>query len=363
VTKAAEAGPLPSVADYFPSGTAYWDSGMADSDQSGAWLLTAFAMGGVDVQELFRRLPKQMDLATRAPETLTPDVVNAILLECASLSADNNFGLRMVELAGPADLGIYGYLLMNAPTVGEALEIACRYYPTFYLGATLRLSVGRGVARLSYRTKAHSTLSARHDNEWSLGFFVHVIRRGTSADWTPTNATFTHPAPEDLREQIQIFGANLHFGQATNCIEFPADVLRCRVNETDPKLLRVLIQHADGLLGRMQNEEKLADQVRLLILEHLERGSGDAAGIARKLRISVSTLKRRLKQEGFSYRELRDGVVRDLSKLALRETQVPISEIALRVGYSELSAFDRAFYRLAGTTPRRYRATEVRKTR
>ncbi|MDH5286885.1 MAG: AraC family transcriptional regulator [Betaproteobacteria bacterium] len=335
---------------------------MADRDQPGAWLLRAFAMGGVDVQELFRRLPKQMDLATRAPETLTPDVVNAILLECASLSADDNFGLRMVELAGPSDLGIYGYLLMNAPTVGEALEIACRYYPTFYLGATLRLSVGRGVARLTYRTKARSALSARHDNEWSLGFFVQVIRRGTSADWTPASASFTHSAPEDMSEQIQLFGANLHFGQATNCIEFPADVLRCRVSEADPSLLRVLLQQADGLLHRVQKEETLADQVRLLILEHLDKGPGDAAGVARKLRMSVSTLKRRLKQEGTSYRELRDGVVRNLSQSALRETQVPISEIAMRVGYSELSAFDRAFNRLAGMTPRQYRATQARKT-
>jgi len=336
---------------------------MADRDQPGAWLLKAFAMGGVDVQELFRRLPKQMDQAARAPETLTPDVVNAILLECALLSADDNFGLRMVELAGPSDLGIYGYLLMNAPTVGEALEIACRYYPTFYRGATLRLSVGRGVVRLTYRTKARSALSARHDNEWSLGFFVHVIRRGTSADWTPASASFTHPAPEDVSEQIQLFGANLHFGQATNCIEFPADVLGCRVNQTDPNLLRVLIQHADGLLDRMQNEERLADQVRLLILEHLDRGPGDATAVARKLRISVSTLKRRLKEDGVSYRELRDRVVRDLAQSALRETQVPISEIALRVGYSELSAFDRAFSRLAGMTPRQYRATKARKTR
>jgi predicted TIM-barrel fold metal-dependent hydrolase len=63
-----------------------------------------------------------MDLALRTPEMTTPDVVNAILLECASLSGDANFGLRMVELADTEDLGIYGYLLMNAPTVGEAQQ-------------------------------------------------------------------------------------------------------------------------------------------------------------------------------------------------------------------------------------------------
>jgi hypothetical protein len=65
-----------------------------------------------------------MDLALRTPELTTPDVVNAILLECASLSGDANFGLRMVELADTEDLGIYGYLLMNAPTVGEARQRA-----------------------------------------------------------------------------------------------------------------------------------------------------------------------------------------------------------------------------------------------
>ena len=280
-----------------------------------------------------------------------------------SFSNAHRLAQTTTSACGPSDLGTYGYLLKNAPTVGEALDIACRYYPTFYLGATLRLSVGRGMAKLTYRTKARSTLSARHDNEWSLGFFVHVIRRGTSADWTPASASFTHPAPEDVREQIQLFGANLHFVQATNCIEFPADVLRCRVNETDANLLRVLIQHADGLLDRIQNEEELADQVRLLILEQLDRGPGDAAGVARKLRMSVSTLKRRLKEAGLSYRELRDGVVRDLAQSGLTETQAPITEIALRVGYSELSAFDRAFSRLAGMTPRQYRATQTGKTR
>jgi len=88
-----------------------------------------------------------MDLALRTPEMVTPDMVNAILLECASLSGDGNFGLRMVELADTAELGVYGYLLMNAPTVGEALEIACRYYPTFYLGAALDLSVTGATAR------------------------------------------------------------------------------------------------------------------------------------------------------------------------------------------------------------------------
>jgi AraC-like DNA-binding protein len=332
-------------------------------EQPGAWLLKAFAKGGVDTGELSRRLPGPMDLALRNPEMVTPDMVNTILLECASLSGDSNFGLRMIELTDSADLGLYGYLLMNAPTVGEALEIACRYYPTFYLGAALDLSVARATARLSYRVKAPATVSARHDNEWTLGFMVSLIRRGAADNWTPETTTFTSPAPRDRRELRRLFGSNLRFRHAVTSIEFSADVLRYRISETDPGLLRVLTQHADRLLAGIQDEDNLVRQVRLLILESLDRGQSGEASIAGKLGVSVSTLKRRLRQAGFTYRELREGVVEDIAKSALSQTRVPVSEIALRVGYSELSAFDRAFMRLTGMTPLEYRAREARRDR
>jgi AraC-like DNA-binding protein len=127
-------------------------------------------------------------------------------------------------------------------------------------------------------------------------------------------------------------------------------------------LLRVLAQHADKLLAGIQDEEDLAQKVKMLILEGLESGQSDAASIAAKLTVSVSTLKRRLKELGLTYRELRDGVVEDIAKSAISQTQVPISEIALRVGYSELSAFDRAFVRLTGMTPLKYRARKAQRT-
>jgi AraC-like DNA-binding protein len=336
---------------------------LIDNKQAGAWLLETFVRGGVDAKKLTLRLPEEINQMMSSPETLEPEMVNAILLECASLSGDSNFGLRMTELVHTSDLGIYGYLLMNAPTVGKALEIACRYYPTFYRGAELNLSIAKGTASLSYRVNDSTTVPVRHDNEWSLGFFVRIIRRGAPADWTPTRSTFTHAAPEELREQHQVFGPNLHFEHAINSIEFSPDVLRYRINEADPGLLRVLTQHADNLLARITKEENLADNVRLLILESLDSGPMNAADVARGLNISVSTLKRRLKQEDLTYRSLRDGVVEEIAKAALKQTRVPVTEIAFRAGYAEVSAFVRAFVRITGMTPLQYRARETRKAK
>jgi AraC-like DNA-binding protein len=163
-----------------------------------------------------------------------------------------------------------------------------------------------------------------------------------------------------LQEQRRVFGPNVRFEHAVNSIEFSTDVLRYRINAADPGLLGVLTQHADNLLAKIAREENLASQVRLLILKGLDSGSTNAVDIAGRLNISVSTLKRRLKQEDLSYRRLRDGVVEEIAKAALKETRVPVTEIALRAGYAEISAFDRAFVRITGMTPLQYRAREAR---
>jgi AraC-like DNA-binding protein len=339
---------------------------LTSNEQPGAWFLDALAKGGVDTQELSRRLPGQVDLALRFPTTITPAALNSILSEAASLSGDRNFGLRMVDLVTTSDLGLFGYLMTNAPTVKEALEVACRYYPTFYRGATLELSTVNGTASIIFRPAGNGEIPNLLDNEWTLGSLVKLIRRGASADWSPTRTTFPHPAPEDLApedwaELNQVFGPNIHFDHENVSIEFPVDILGWSINDADPDLLRVLLQHADRLLAEIHDYETLAGKVRLMILEHLGSGKSDEAVIARDLSMSVSTLKRRLKHEGCTYRKLRDDVVEAVSKKALRESQAPISEIASRVGYSEASAFDRAFERVAGMSPKEYRARASRK--
>ena len=334
---------------------------MTEYEQPGAWFLAALARGGVDTQELARRLPGPVDTALRFPATIKPAALNAILSEAASLSGDSNFGLRLVELVNTSDYGLYGYVMTNAPSVKEAVEAACRYYPMFYRGATIELSTVHGTASIIYRTNDGGEIPNLHDNEWTLGYFVKLIRRGTSADWSPTRTTFPLPAPEDLapedwEELNQFFGTNIHFDHAIGSIDFPVDVLNYSINKADPDLLRVLLRHADRLLAEIQDDETLAGKVKLLIHENLGSDKSEQALIARSLHVSVSTLKRRLKQEGCTYSRLRDDVVRQVSQKALSESQAPISEIAFRVGFSDLSAFDRAFARITGMSPREYRA-------
>jgi AraC-like DNA-binding protein len=71
--------------------------------------------------------------------------------------------------------------------------------------------------------------------------------------------------------------------------------------------------------------------------------------------MSRSTLKRRLQDEGLTFRDVKEGVILELAKRALSETDIPVGDIADRLGYSEPSSFHRAFRRLSGTTPSDFR--------
>jgi AraC-like DNA-binding protein len=305
----------------------------------GDWFLDALARGGVDLGELESRLPAETAQALRAPDDTPATMINRILLESEKLSGDAHIGLRLIDLVPISNYGAYGYLLTNAPSVNAMLRMAERYYPTFYRGAAVRLRVGRLKSTFEYVVGA----PARHDTEWSLGFFARLIKDKVGAGWVPQQTTFTFHRPDRISELEDLFGETILFEQSKNSIRFHTAVLDQDIIGIDPKLLAVIVAHADRLLADVSKNVTFASQVKLLILEHLELGAANAEHIAKLLYLSRSTLKRRLGAEGCSFRQLRDEIVRQLSQEALKQTDAQVSEIALKLGYSELSSFDRAF--------------------
>ena len=242
------------------------------------------------------------------------------MLECARLSHDPHFGLHLIHHIDITSYGAYGYLLLSTPTVRSFFEVAQRYYPTFYRGAELALTVSADGARLEYRVTGLGSASQRHDNEWTLAFFVNFIRSRLEFAWYPRRVKFSNPPPGDLGELRREFGDHILFDQPETSFELEPDILDVRISNSDPRLLAILQQHADELLQAALASDSFEHQVRLVILERLKSGLPSADSIARSSSMSLSTLKRRLRETGLSYRDLRDGVVREVSERLLRET-------------------------------------------
>ena len=332
---------------------------MAKEHQPGIWLLEAFHRGGIDTDVLAARCPTAVPRLLAAPAELTLDDLNELLVCCADISNDESFGLRLIDLVETSMLGTYGYLLANAPTVRRFLEIGERYYPTLYRGAALEFQAYEATATLVFRPRGPSRFSMRHDNEWTLGFFVDHIRKRLPFPWYPQRVTFANEPPRDTAELERILGPNLEFEQQRTAFEFATSLLDQAISPANSLLLQILTDQAETLLLEIDHPTSLDAIVRLHILEGLEDGTANLENVARRLALSRSTLKRRLAARGTSFRRLRDDVVHRVAARALTDTAASIGSIASKLGYSELSAFDRAFRRLSGRTPTGMRAAAV----
>lgn len=323
--------------------------------QPGQWLIDAFREAGVDVNALMTALPMETGRLIEHPESVTANDLNSVLLAGEEQTGDHHFGLHLIETIDLTTIGLYGYLLLNASTIGEFLSLAERYYPIFYQTASLEVIKQRNSWRLVYRHTGQCAVDQRHDNEWTLGSFANTIRSRLGTAWQPESTTFQGQAPGDLKELTRFFGENLAFNQPLNSFEVAAALLDTPLSDADPRLLQIIRDQADDHLRSYTESSSVEAQLRLMIMKDLEFGPPRAEDVAQQMGMSLSSFKRFLAAQNLGFRAVRDSVIRDLSTRALAETDINISQVAMRMGYSEVSAFNHAFSRLVGQTPTEYR--------
>jgi AraC-like DNA-binding protein len=285
------------------------------------------------------------------------------MLELAAVDTGNdNFGLWFGQQFKPEMLGLIGAVAIASPNLGSGLASMARFFP-YHQQATHTAFVCQGQwARLEYRIIDGGIVDRRHDAELTLGMFVNVLRHCLGATWTPEAIHFEHPRPSEFREHQQAFGAPVHFGQRTNALIFRSDRLGqpmpqgClhRANAYCQELLR--ISSNTGVLS-------LLDHVKGEIRSGLPDGVPAIETVADAIGMPRWTLQRRLGNHGLSFSDAIDLVRRELAERHIRQVFVPVSDISHVLGYSELSAFSRAFRRWFGVSPQRFRAGVVAEQR
>jgi AraC-like DNA-binding protein len=158
-----------------------------------------------------------------------------------------------------------------------------------------------------------------------------------------------------------VFAAPLVFDAAMPAIVFDASQLQKPVMRTEAELEDFIARSPAGLLARPAQETTVADQVRRMVeLAIRDRRPTDIPTgdqVADRLAISPQTLRRRLAHDGTSLRVVRDAVLRDAAITWLVDGEEPIADLAVKLGFSEPSAFTRAFRRWTGNPPSAYRAS------
>lgn len=277
--------------------------------------------------------------------------------ESARRTGDDNFGLRFGNQFQPRDLGLWGYAAVSSPTIGAALENLVNLFGYHQESSILRLvEDDNGLTRLEYKILAPDIIERRQDAELSLGMFLNVLREGLSGSWVPEEVHFEHPRPENWHPHEQAFSAPVYFSQPTNALLFRPEVLDQPMPGRDLTLMTMMQTCLERIGGQKRGHEPLIDQVRSLIRTKLPEGYPCLEEISKALHLSVTTIQRELSNAGVAYKDLIEMTRRDLALVYLKQRQLPLSEIAFLLGYSELSAFSRAVRRWTGVSPRTVRA-------
>jgi AraC-like DNA-binding protein len=319
----------------------------------------AVAARGVGAGELYRAVGLDPALLDDPDNRIPFAQFVALYEEGARLTGDDAFGLHVGEEASPELFDVLGYVLANSATLRESLARLVRYHSIWSGGADFSLEVAGERARLAYDYLGPLDGPRRHDAEMTLSIAVCFSRRVTGVDWAPREVCFRHPRPESTAEHERIFRAPVRFGRATNVLSFDRAVLDLPLTKADPGLCDILDRQARELLAKMPRPDHFAERVREAIREALSGGDPRLETVAQRLGLSARTLQRKLREEGASHQDLLDEVRCDLSKSYLRGRELAVCEVAYLLGFSEPSAFHRAFRRWTGTTPRAFRAARA----
>ncbi|SHO58937.1 AraC-like transcriptional regulator QhpR [Vibrio quintilis] len=277
-----------------------------------------------------------------------------VLEEAASQADYDNFGLHYGKQFQPQSLGLIGYIGLCSATLEEALRNVASAFHWHQHDTFVQLADMKDCWRFDYQIRHGAIIYRRQDAELTLGMIMNLIRSATGIKWAPREVHFEHPRPEQWHDHCKVFDAPVYFDQPYNSLIIPkADVMRPMPNH-DPMLLSVMLDALQHL-NTTSYRQNIVEQTRAQIQISLIHGEPDLEATADQLGMSRWSLQRRLQQENITFSRLVDHVRCELATHYLKQQKLPISEMGMLLGYSETSAFSRAFKRWFGVSPRQFR--------
>ena len=264
-------------------------------------------------------------------------------------------GWQSGPLLDLADLGDLGRAVISAPTVGAALRTFVRFLQFVQSETEMRLDIDDGVATLSYRILNPDIWPRRQDAEFTLSVLRELIASGAGGDFKPDFICFEHSPARPVAHWCETTGVDCLFECETNSLSFPERILDCALPRERGGGHRTALEELTRQLIDRTRARSITGRARTAIYAGLGGQDVDQESIARELGLSRRSLHRHLGEEGTRFSKLLDDCRFRVARHALVDTSHPLAQIAFELSYSDQTAFERAFKRRTGMTPRQYR--------
>ena len=267
----------------------------------------------------------------------------------------NSYGLWLGENFHPTQIGVVGHLIMNAETLRESLDLYCRFQRVVGGAFDWCRHPPQGAECLVEMREMRLEGIAVLAQEWSPAAIVRTVRVLTGEPISPLWVEFEHAAPGYRAEYARVFGCPVRFNAGRTALAFvDADLDKpCIYN--DPTLAAHFEQLCAQVLSRLEVESPLSRQVLDTLLKTMASGEPNISKVTKELAMSRRSVQARLQEEGTSYKDLLALARRRLAEQHLSDSAMSIAEVSFLLGFSEPSAFHRAFKRWTGVTPAAFR--------
>jgi AraC-like DNA-binding protein len=287
-------------------------------------------------------------------------IASSLRRQVLSTIKNDAFALLVGEKLPIVELGIVDYICTSSPSVSSAMNNLSRYFrliahPDFAVSYEEKNNSGLINYGQQGATFSHQTIFEQQSTEFTFSITISRIRAVVKTRVNPVSVSFRHAPPSYVDEYERIFQAPISFNSENNVMILGEDSLGLSPDHQEHNLHHILKTYAETSVSSLPDISGIANLVLQELKKAFHHGEPTAESIANKLFMSPRTLHRKLKQENTSFAGLRDQLRCELAQSMLGNHELSVTDISFLLGFSQPSAFNRAFKRWNGITPQSFR--------
>ena len=314
---------------------------------------------GVDPRKVIDKQIYRPGRSSFGNDRITFEDYDSILNRVASYVPDPAIGLRAAEHIHPSHLGALGYAWLASATLRAAIHRAERYSRMYNERLVMRVEESHDRLSVSYH------LATSHPRPHDVGdanpaILLRLCRINFGRPLQPLEVELQRPEPGDPSPWLAYFGPNVRFGGRANRLSIRARDADIPLTGASEELVALNEEVLRRYLLKL-DRHSILNRARLGIMEHLPSGRITEEELASTLNISKRTLHRKLRENGETFRSLVKQVRMGLAEHYVGNDDYSITEIAFLLGFSDTSAFSRAFRDWYGQSPTQKRKVAAEK--
>ena len=313
---------------------------------------------GLDALGIARKAGVDLAAMPAPGERIAVDQIDAMLRVAIPLVGDPAFGLQAARCWHPSELGVLGYAWLSSSTLRTGLQRTVRYSRLIGERAFTEIEDTRqGFKVRVWAERGNPALVplAAVFVDIALAVLFDMCRMNAGAALRPVAVTLRRRKPQVADAYGRFFGCPVRFGAEESAFVLSARDADRPLSSANRQLAATFDKMLTEELARLDKSD-VVSRCRAAVLEHLSSGEATAEETAKQLHMSPRTLQRKLAEANTTYLKLVDDARKDLALRYIEDPRRSVTDITFSLGFSQPSAFTRAFRRWTGRSPSDYRS-------